>query len=91
MPAFRKEHIDALFGEIRGQTTKRSPSASSFTATPTWPFALHDAGRDIPGEIDDRVVDLVNRHKALGQSRHFRPRTTMRNPALDARDSCVFR
>lgn len=62
MPAFRKEHIDALFGEIE-DNYKEKPEREQLHRDAHLAIALHDAGRDIPGEIDDRVVDLVNRHK----------------------------
>ena len=62
MPAFRKEHIDALFGEIE-DNYKENPEREQLHRDAHLAIALHDAGRAIPDEIDDRVVDMVNRHK----------------------------
>ena len=62
MPAFRKEHIDALFGEIE-DSYKEKPEREQLHRDAHLAIALHDAGRAIPDEIDDRVVDMVNRHK----------------------------
>ena len=62
MPAFRKEHIDALFGEIE-DNYKEKPEREQLHRDAHLAIALHDAGRDIPAEIDDRIVDMVNRHK----------------------------
>ena len=62
MPAFRKEHIDALFGEIEDNYKDR-PEREQLHRDAHLAIALHDAGRDIPGEIDDRVVSLVEKHK----------------------------
>ncbi len=63
MPAFRKEHIDALFGEIEDNYKDR-PEREQLHRDAHLAIALHDAGRDIPGdEIDDRVLDLIEKHK----------------------------
>lgn len=62
MPAFRKEHIDALFGEIE-DNYKEKPEREQLHRDAHLAIALHDAGRDIPAEIDVRIVDMVNRHK----------------------------
>ena len=62
MPAFRKEHIDALFGEIENNYGEK-PEREQLHRDAHLAIALHDAGRAIPGEIDSRVVDMVNRHK----------------------------
>lgn len=62
MPAFRKEHIDALFGEIEDNYKER-PEREQLHRDAHLAIALHDAGRDIPDEIDDWIVDLVNKHK----------------------------
>ena len=62
MPAFRKEHIDALFGEIEAHY-KEKPEREQLHRDAHLAIALHDAGRDLPTEIDERVVDLVARHK----------------------------
>ena len=62
MAAFRKENIDALFGEIE-DNYKEKPEREQLHRDAHLAIALHDAGRAIPDEIDDRVADLVNRHK----------------------------
>ena len=62
MPAFRKEHIDALFGEIEDNYGEK-PEREQLHRDAHLAIALHDAGRGIPDEIDSRVVDMVNRHK----------------------------
>ena len=62
MPAFKKEHIDALFGEIE-DNYKEKPEREQLHRDAHLAIALHDAGRDIPNEIDDRVLDMVNKHK----------------------------
>ncbi len=62
MPAFRKEHIDALFDEIE-DGYKDKPEREQLHRDAHLAIALHDADRPIPDEIDDRVVTLVNKHK----------------------------
>ena len=62
MPAFRKAHIDALFAEIEADF-KEKPEREQLHRDAHLAIALHDAGRDIPSEIDDRVVGLIDRHK----------------------------
>ena len=62
MPAFRKEHIDALFGEIE-DGYKDKPEREQLHRDAHLAIALHDADRPIPDEIDDRIVELVNKHK----------------------------
>ncbi len=62
MPAFRKEHIDALFGEIE-DNYKEKPEREQLHRDAHLAIALHDAGRDLPNEIDSRVADLVDKHK----------------------------
>ena len=62
MPAFRKEHIDALFGEIEDGYKDR-PEREQLHRDAHLAIALHDAGRDIPDEIDERVVSLLEKHK----------------------------
>ena len=64
MPAFRKEHIDALFGEIE-DGYKDKPEREQLHRDAHLAIALHDAGRDIPEDydIDDRVVALLEKHK----------------------------
>ena len=62
MPAFRKEHIDALFGEIE-LNYKDTPEREQLHRDAHLAIALHDAGRDVPEEIDRRVADLVAKHR----------------------------
>ena len=62
MPAFRKEHIDSLFGEIE-DNYKEKPEREQLHRDAHLAIALHDAGRDLTDEIDGRVVELVNKHK----------------------------
>ena len=58
MPAFKKEHIDALFEEIEGHY-KETPEREQLHRDAHLAIALHDAGRELPDSIDDdRVVDL---------------------------------
>ena len=47
MPAFRKEHIDALFGEIE-DNYKDKPEREQLHRDAHLAIALHDSGRDIP-------------------------------------------
>ena len=65
MPAFKKEHIDALFGEIE-DNYKDKPEREQLHRDAHLAIALHDAGRELYGDIDDRVVELVSRHKPQG-------------------------
>jgi hypothetical protein len=65
MPAFRKEHIDALFGEIEANF-KEKPEREQLHRDAHLAIALHDADRDLSDDIDSRVVDLVDRHKPQG-------------------------
>ena len=62
MPAFRKEHIDALFGEIE-DNFKDKPEREQLHRDAHLGIALHDAGRDLPSEIDDRVLNLIEKYK----------------------------
>ena len=62
MPAFKKEHIDALFEEIESNY-KETPEREQLHRDAHLAIALHDAGRELPDSIDDRVVDLVSKHK----------------------------
>jgi len=64
MPAFRKEHIDALFGEIE-DGYKDKPEREQLHRDAHLAIAWHDAGREIPDDydIDDRVVALIEKHK----------------------------
>ena len=62
MPAFKKEHIDALFEEIESHY-KETSEREQLHRDAHLAIALHDAGRDLPGSIDDRVVDLIAKHK----------------------------
>ncbi len=65
MPAFRKEQIDALFDEIEAHF-KEKPEREQLHRDAHLAIALHDSGRDIPSEIDSRVVALVEKHKPAG-------------------------
>ena len=65
MPAFKKEHIDALFGEIE-DNYKDKPEREQLHRDAHLAIALHDAGRELYDDIDDRVVELVSRHKPQG-------------------------
>ncbi len=62
MPAFRKPHIDALFGEIEAHY-KEKPEREQLHRDAHLAIALHDAGRDLPSELDDRVIALIEKHK----------------------------
>ena len=62
MPAFKKEHIDALFEEIESNY-KETPEREQLHRDAHLAIALQDAGRELPDHIDDRIVDLIARHK----------------------------
>lgn len=64
MPAFRKEHIDALFGEIE-DGYKDKPEREQLHRDAHLVIAWHDAGREIPDDydIDARVIALLEKHK----------------------------
>ncbi len=62
MPAFKKEHIDALFDEIESHY-KEKPEREQLHRDAHLAIALHDAGRDLPDSIDDRVAALIAKHK----------------------------
>ena len=62
MPAFRKEHIDALFEEIESHY-KEKPEREQLHRDAHLAIALHDADRGLPDSIDDRIVDLIAKHK----------------------------
>ncbi len=62
MPAFRKEHLDALFDEIEAGH-KDKPEREQLHRDAHLAIAMHDAGRDIPSAIDDRVAALIEKHK----------------------------
>ena len=62
MPAFRKEHIDALFGEIE-DNFKDKPEREQLHRDAHLGIALHDPRRDLPSEIDHRVLNLIEKYK----------------------------
>ena len=62
MPAFKKEHIDALFDEIE-RHYKETPEREQLHRDAHLAIALHDADRELPDSIDDRIVVLIAKHK----------------------------
>ena len=62
---FQKDTLDALFAELEinyGQTTEYDQLLRDAHLG----IALSDAGRDFNGQIDDRVVALIERHRGDG-------------------------
>ncbi len=62
---FQKDTLDALFAELKinyGQTTEYDQLLRDAHLG----IALSDAGRDFDGQIDDRVVALIERHRGDG-------------------------
>ncbi len=62
---FQKDTLDALFAELEinyGQTTEYDQLLRDAHLG----IALSDAGRDFDGQIDDRVVALIERHRGDG-------------------------
>jgi len=63
---FQKEHIDSLFGELKGEEFKNIPESEQLHRDAHLAIALFDAGRDIPDAIDPRVVSLLEKHGPSG-------------------------
>ena len=62
---FQKDTLDALFAELEinyGQTTEYDQLLRDAHLG----IALSDAGREFYGQIDDRVVALIERHRGDG-------------------------
>ena len=62
---FQKDTLDVLFAELEinyGQTTEYDQLLRDAHLG----IALSDAGRDFDGQIDDRVVALIERHRGDG-------------------------
>ena len=62
---FQKDTLDALFAELEinyGQTTEYDQLLRDAHLG----IALSDAGREFDGQIDDRVVVLIERHRGDG-------------------------
>ncbi len=62
---FQKDTLDALFAELEinyGQTTEYDQLLRDAHLG----IALSDAGREFDGQIDDRVVALIERHRGDG-------------------------
>ena len=62
---FQKDTLDAFFAELEvnyGQTTEYDQLLRDAHLG----IALSDAGREFDGQIDDRVVVLIERHRGDG-------------------------
>ena len=59
---FKKEHIDALFGELN-RRWRGKPDFEQLNRDAHLAIALFDAGRPLGPEIDSRVAALVEKHK----------------------------
>jgi len=59
--SFKKEHIDALFGELNNDY-KDMPESEQLHRDAHLAIAYFDAGRDIPDTIDPRVHELLEKH-----------------------------
>ena len=62
MPMFQKEHLDALFGELKRDYDDK-PESEQLHRDAHLAIAYHDSGRPIPDSIDAIVTSLVDRHK----------------------------
>ena len=59
---FKKEHIDALFGELRREWRAKA-DYEQLVRDAHLGIALSDAGREIREEVDPRVVELIEKHR----------------------------
>ena len=59
---FRKEHLDALFGELR-RRWQENPEYDRLSRDAHLGIALFDAGRPLGDHIDPRVAELIDKHK----------------------------
>ena len=59
--SFKKDHIDALFGELNSDY-KDMQESEQLHRDAHLAIAYFDAGRDIPDTIDPRVHELLEKH-----------------------------
>ncbi len=62
---FRKEHLDALFGELE-QQWRGKPEFEQLLRDAHLGIALADAGRPLGADIDPRVVSLIQKYAPSG-------------------------
>ena len=62
MPMFQKEHIDALFGELRRDYGDK-PQIEQLHRDAHLAIAYHDSGRPSPNSIDPIVITLIDTHR----------------------------
>ena len=65
MNMFEKSQIDALFDEIK-QEWQDTPEFEKLARDAHLGIALSDAGRPFGGDVDPRVVALIEKHKPKG-------------------------
>ena len=59
---FEKSALDSLFGEL-GECFGDSPEYDLLLRDAHLGIALSDAGREVCGQIDARVVKLIEKHR----------------------------
>lgn len=62
---FEKANIDALFAEI-DQQWRGKPEFEKISREAHLGIALWDAGRPIEGQVDAKVIALIEKHKPKG-------------------------
>lgn len=62
---FEKANIDALFAEI-DQQWRGKPEFEKISREAHLGIALWDAGRPIEGQVDAKVITLIEKHKPKG-------------------------
>ena len=62
MPMFQKEHLDALFAELKRDYDDK-PESEQLHRDAHLAIAYHDSGSPIPDSIDAIVTGLIDRHK----------------------------
>ena len=58
---FQKYHIDSLFGELN-KVYKGTPDSERLHRDAHLAIAYFDAGQNIPSNVDDRVVALIDKY-----------------------------
>ena len=58
---FKREDLDALFDEL-SRTWRGKPEYEQFLRDAHLGIALHDAGRPLADQVDERVASLIEKH-----------------------------
>ena len=61
---FMREDLDALFDEL-SRTWRGKPEYEQLLRDAHLGLALHDAGRPLGNEVDERVASLIEKHKPV--------------------------